>query len=260
MASVFLAFISGGDVSGRCSASGWAWRSSSTCSSCAWSSRPRHGTLLGDRAWWLPGWLDRICPTCRWRAWRGRRGRAGTREGLRLAARLAPSLRPAASPHDLRPAAAPHVPGSTNGYGAASPPAEDLLHRLAVGKLVNELVEEADLLHERIPDLLHADAEITPVMCFPTGSLRYGSNRLGLPTASSTASADQPSRLRRHRMSSDEHASCVASAAGSSGVSEQDCDESCQRRVRVRCASRASRLRHQPDDRERDRGRKPGAR
>ena len=41
---------------------------------------------------------------------------------------------------------------------AGSRRAEDLLHRLASGKLVNELVEVADLLHERVPDLLYADA------------------------------------------------------------------------------------------------------
>ena len=50
------------------------------------------------------------------------------------------------------------APGSTNSCGAGSLRAEDLLHRLASGKLVNELVEVADLLHERVPDLLYADA------------------------------------------------------------------------------------------------------
>lgn len=48
--------------------------------------------------------------------------------------------------------------GSTNSCGAGSQRAEDLLHRLASGKLVNELVEVADLLHERVADLLYADA------------------------------------------------------------------------------------------------------
>ena len=50
------------------------------------------------------------------------------------------------------------LPGSTNSRGGGSPRAEDLLHRLASGKLANELVEVADLLHERVRDLLYADA------------------------------------------------------------------------------------------------------
>src|SRR5215218_10486971 len=36
--------------------------------------------------------------------------------------------------------------------------AEDLLHRLASGKLVDELVEVADLLHEWVLDFFYADA------------------------------------------------------------------------------------------------------
>src|SRR5262249_22659373 len=42
----------------------------------------------------------------------------------------------------------------------AGPPsvAEDLLQRLALRKLVHELVEVTDLLHERVLDGLHADA------------------------------------------------------------------------------------------------------
>ena len=43
-------------------------------------------TLLGDRAWWLPGWLDRVLPnvSLEGRRRRARRGRTGAREGTRL--------------------------------------------------------------------------------------------------------------------------------------------------------------------------------
>ena len=39
---------------------------------------------------------------------------------------------------------------------------QDLLHRLALGQLVDELVEVADLLHQRIVDVLDADAAHDP--------------------------------------------------------------------------------------------------
>src|SRR5215207_9949559 len=68
---------------------------------------------------------------------------AGLNQALRLSSK-------AGAPGD--------APGSTNSCGAGSQRAEDLRHRLASGKLVNELVEVADLLHERVPDLLYADA------------------------------------------------------------------------------------------------------
>src|SRR3954469_11086949 len=50
------------------------------------------------------------------------------------------------------------VPGRSTVAAPGSRRAEDLLHRLASGKLVDELVEVADLLHERVLDLLYADA------------------------------------------------------------------------------------------------------
>ena len=44
------------------------------------------------------------------------------------------------------------------GSTRSSPRPKDLLHRLALGELVDQLVEDADLAHRRVLDRLDADA------------------------------------------------------------------------------------------------------
>ena len=62
MASVFLAFIAGGDVVVKMFGLGLGVAILIDVLIVRMIVSPALMTLLGDRAWWLPGWLDRILP------------------------------------------------------------------------------------------------------------------------------------------------------------------------------------------------------
>ena len=62
MASVFLAFIAGGDVITKMFGLGLGVAILIDVLIVRMIVSPALMTLLGDRAWWLPGWLDRILP------------------------------------------------------------------------------------------------------------------------------------------------------------------------------------------------------
>jgi RND superfamily putative drug exporter len=62
MASVFLAFITQGDVIGKMMGLGLGAAILIDVLIVRMVIAPAVVVLLGDRAWWLPGWLDRILP------------------------------------------------------------------------------------------------------------------------------------------------------------------------------------------------------
>jgi RND superfamily putative drug exporter len=62
MAAVFLAFVTQPDVIGKMMGLGLGLAILIDVLIVRLVIAPAVVTLLGDRAWWLPGWLDRILP------------------------------------------------------------------------------------------------------------------------------------------------------------------------------------------------------
>src|SRR3712207_8808390 len=62
MASVFLAFVTQDDVIGKMMGLGLGLAILIDVLVVRLVIAPAVVTLLGDRAWWLPGWLDRLLP------------------------------------------------------------------------------------------------------------------------------------------------------------------------------------------------------
>jgi RND superfamily putative drug exporter len=62
MSSVFLAFVTQPDIIGKMFGVGLGLAILIDVLFVRMVIAPAVVTLLGDRAWWLPGWLDRILP------------------------------------------------------------------------------------------------------------------------------------------------------------------------------------------------------
>jgi RND superfamily putative drug exporter len=63
MAAVFLSFVTGNDLIGKMFGIGLGFAILIDVLIVRMVIAPAMVTLLGDRAWWLPAWLDRALPT-----------------------------------------------------------------------------------------------------------------------------------------------------------------------------------------------------
>ena len=86
MSAVFLGFVTASDVISKMFGLGLGLAILIDVLIVRMVIAPAVVTLLGDRAWWLPAWLDRVLPNVSLEGRRpeARRGRAGAREGPRL--------------------------------------------------------------------------------------------------------------------------------------------------------------------------------
>ena len=91
MAAVFLGFVTQNDLIGKMFGLGLGLAILIDVLIVRMVIAPAVVTLLGDRAWWLPAWLDRVLPNISLEGRRpegdlpgGGRGRSGAREGPRL--------------------------------------------------------------------------------------------------------------------------------------------------------------------------------
>jgi len=110
MAAVFLSFVTGTDPIGKMFGLGLGLAILIDVLIVRVVIAPAVVTLLGDRAWWLPAWLDRALPNVRWKGAGRAPGSNRSARRSRVAIRPGTAFPVASGPRARGPASARRRP------------------------------------------------------------------------------------------------------------------------------------------------------